>query len=282
MSSPPGPPIIQLAPKHKVGLRLRNPVMIAANCYGLGRAYRDLVDEEALGAIVVGPVTWRRRRGAQPPRALTTTGGVVVHTGLANPGLPRTLREYRRIWAGTPTAVILHLAATSTEEITAACESLNNIEEIAAVELGLADHVAPDEAAALVSTAGWSYGQGALLVRLPLHSAAWLAEAVVSAGADALTIGAPPRGSALSDQGRFVTGRIYGPLVLPLALRALRQVARVVDVPLVGCGGIYRSEDAQAFLAAGATAVQIGATIWRDPSTAARIARELSEPTPQA
>ena len=131
-----------------------------------------------------------------------------------------------------------------------------------------------------------------MIVRLPLMTAASLCEAAVDAGADALTIAAPPRGTALlSGAGepdsdapqpdgdkpgqRFITGRLYGRFVLPLALRALRHVAELVTVPLIGCGGIHEVEDGRAFLRAGATAIQIDGALWRDPACAARIARGL-------
>jgi dihydroorotate dehydrogenase (NAD+) catalytic subunit len=64
--------------------------------------------------------------------------------------------------------------------------------------------------------------------------------------------------------------------VLPLALRALRRVAELAPVPLVGCGGIYSVEDGLSFLRAGAVAVQVGSAVWHDPACLARIARGLS------
>lgn len=118
-------------------------------------------------------------------------------------------------------------------------------------------------------------------MRLPLAWADALCEGAVKAGADALTVAAPPRGTVWhAPGGRFVTGRLYGPFVLPQAARALRRVAELVPVPLIGCGGIHSVEDALAFLRAGAVAVQVSGALWRDPACLARIARRLS-PTPE-
>jgi dihydroorotate dehydrogenase (NAD+) catalytic subunit len=268
------PLAIELAPRHKTGLHLRTPVMVAAGCYGLGTEYRGVVEVESLGAVVVGPVTMRRRAGAAPPRAVPIPGGVLLHTGLANPGLPTVLRRYGRAWERSPAPVILHLAATSPGEVTAACLRASGVEMVAGVELGLHDGVEPGDAQALVAAAQSALRQP-LLVRLPLPNAARLAEVTVAAGADALTVGAPPRGTVFH-RDRFVTGRLYGPFVLPLALRALRQAAEAVDVSLVGCGGVGSVEDALAFLQAGASAVQVGAALWQDPSGAIRIATEVA------
>lgn len=267
-------PTIELGPDHKTGLQLASPVMTAAGCYGLGSEYQGLVDVRALGAVVVGPVTMHPRTGAPPPRAIPLRGGILLHTGLANPGLRKVLQRESRAWARSPVPVILHLAATTPGEVTVACRLLDDTGAIAALELGLSDTTEPGEAMALVRAAAAAYGRGPLLVRLPLDSARRLAAVAVEAGAHALTVAAPPRGTALH-AGRPVTGRLYGRFVHPLALRALRQMREEVRVPLIGCGGIYAPEDALAFLHAGALAVQLDGVIWQDPSSAARIAREV-------
>ena len=267
---------VDLAPSHKVGLTLANPVMPAAGCFGFGTGYARLVEVEALGALVVGPLTARPRRGAEPPRTLPIPGGVLLHTGLANPGLAAALRRYARAWARSPVPVVVHVAGVGPEEAASCCERLARLEAIAGVELGLPDTVTLDDAAAIIRAARAATGQP-LIVRLPLAQADALGEAAVAAGADALTVAAPPRGSVWhAPHGRFVSGRLYGPFVLPLALSALRHVAQRVSVPLIGCGGIHSARDAQAFLRAGATAIQVDSALWRDPACLARIARSLS------
>jgi len=281
-------PVVQLAPNHKVGLALRNPAMPAAGCFGLGTEYAHMVDVETLGAIVVGPVTAKPRRGANPPRTVPVPGGVLLHTGLANPGVATVVRRYARRWARSPVPVIVHVAGTSPDEAAACCQRLSGVEAVSGIELGLPDTASGsagstdvdllDDAVAVIQAARADTSQP-LIVQLPLDSAPALCEAAVEAGADALTVAAPPRGTAwYASAGRFVTGRLYGPFILPLALRVLRQVAELVRVPLVGCGGIHNVEDATAFLQAGATAVQVSGGLWHDPACLARIARSLPPP----
>jgi dihydroorotate dehydrogenase (NAD+) catalytic subunit len=277
--------LIELAPNHKTGLALANPVMPAAGCFGLATEYAELVEMEALGAVVVGPLTARPRQGAQPPRQLPIPGGILVHTGLANPGVATVVRRYARAWARSPVPVIVHVAGTSPDETDACCRRLSGVEAVAGVELGLPDTATPDEVAAIVRAARTAAVQP-LIVRLPLAlgiyavspaAARSLCELVVEAGADALTVAAPPRGSIWHEPGEgFVSGRLYGPLVLPLALHTLRRVAELVTVPLIGCGGVHSVGDALAFLRAGAVAVQVDAALWRDPACLARIAREMA------
>ena len=57
----------------------------------------------------------------------------------------------------------------------------------------------------------------------------------------------------------FGTGGLSGPAIKPLAVRMVYQVARALPgTPLVGIGGISELADVLEFLAAGATAVQVG------------------------
>jgi dihydroorotate dehydrogenase (NAD+) catalytic subunit len=275
---------IDLAPDHKAGLTLANPVMPAAGCFGFGTEYARLVDVEMLGAVVAGPITAAPRRGAAPPRTLPIPGGVLLHTGLANPGVAAAIRRYARAWARSPVPVIVHVAGTTPDEAASCCRRLSSVEAIAGIELGLPDTAGGsteladvlDDLTAIIRAARTTASQP-LIVQLPLSRADALCEAVVESGADALTVAAPPRGTAWhASSGHFVTGRLYGPFVLPLALRALRRVAEIVPVPLIGCGGIHSAEDGLAFLHAGAVAVQVGGALWRDPACLARIAGSLS------
>jgi dihydroorotate dehydrogenase (NAD+) catalytic subunit len=75
----------------------------------------------------------------------------------------------------------------------------------------------------------------------------------------------------------FGTGGLSGPAIKPLAVRMVYQVARALpSVPLMGIGGISDLSDVLEFLAAGATAVQIGTANFRDPSVSGRLVSELS------
>jgi dihydroorotate dehydrogenase (NAD+) catalytic subunit len=271
---------IDLAPDHKTGLTLPNPVMTAAGCFGLGSEYQDLVGCDALGAIVVGPVTARPRFGAAPPRAIPLTGGVLLDTGLANPGINATIQSYAHVWRRLSVPTIVHVAGTRPAEVESCCRQLAGIDNVHGIELGLPADVTGNEASDLVQSAARAAYQP-LLVQLPLSSGHVLCTEAVYAGAHALTVAAPPRGTAWDARGkRFITGRLYGPLVLSLALRALRRVAERVSVPVIGCGGVHSTEDARAFLNAGAVAIQIGDALWRDPACLARIAMNLASLDP--
>lgn len=116
-----------------------------------------------------------------------------------------------------------------------------------------------------------------MLVRLPMLDAYEIAEAVADAGADALIISAPPRGTARDPKtGKLVSGRVYSPIVKPMVLRVVGQLMRrLKDIPVIGAGGIHTLQDARDYLEAGATAVQVDSVAWIQPDMLEKIARDL-------
>lgn len=262
--------MIELAPNHKRGLVLRAPVMNAAGVLGFANEYRGWLDFSALGAFVTNPLTFRARTPAAPPNALIISAGVLIHTGLPNPGLRAALRRYRRDWWRLGVPVIVHLAATTREDVLRSRDALEREESVSGVELGLREDVAANEVEAFIRA---MRGGQPLLVRLPVARAAELAEAAARAGADCLVVGAPPRISVESD-GRTITGRVYGPAQFAAAIEAVRAVAALkLDVPLIGAGGVYSTANVSEMLDAGAVAVQVDAALWRDPDLISRVTR---------
>jgi dihydroorotate dehydrogenase (NAD+) catalytic subunit len=264
--------MIELAPRHKVGLPLPDPLMTAAGCFGYGPEYADWADISGLGAVVTNPVSLRPRRGAAQPRLVETPGGFILNTGGQNPGVRRVLQRYAAAWKRLGRPIVVHLAPDDPEALARTARALETAGAVAGLEVGLPEDTSPADAASLVTAARES--ELPLLARLPLARAADLAAVCVEAGADALVIGAPPLGSAGS--GQVVTGYLYGPAMHALAVHALLRVRPLVDVPLVGCGGIHSVEDARALLGAGAIAVQVDSAIFVDPSLLGRLAEALS------
>jgi dihydroorotate dehydrogenase subfamily 1 len=71
-------------------------------------------------------------------------------------------------------------------------------------------------------------------------------------------------------------GWISGPALKPLAVRCVRDVARAVDLPVIGVGGITRGTDVVEMMMAGAAAVGVcTAAILRGPSVFGKLAAEL-------
>jgi dihydroorotate dehydrogenase (NAD+) catalytic subunit len=267
--------MIELAPNHKIGLSLTNPVMIAAGCGGYGPAYRPLIDLSAFGALVTNPITLRPQHGIPQPRLVETTAGLVLNTGEQNPGVKKVIQLYAKIWRNLGIPVIAHLPAAEPDDLCRAAGALAGVEVIAAIELGLPDDAVPREVAAWLRAVREG-GALPVLVKLPLTAAVKLAAAAEDAQADALVVGSPPPGTALAANGQMVSGYLYGPAMHSLVLRQMQLVRAEVDLPIIACGGIHSPADAQAFLSAGSVAVQLDTLLWIEPQQAEAIARQLT------
>lgn len=270
-------------------LTLRNPVMVAAGCGGTGRELDSFGPLDALGAFVTRSITLNARAGAPAPRLAETPSGLVHATGLPNPGLEIFLATElpRLVQAGA--RVVVSVAGGSPGEYADLARRLARAPGVSAIEVNLS---APDAAAhglydvrepfhlsGVVAAVARELRQGiALLVKLrpDVLRVVESARTAVDAGAGAVVVGhAAP--AALPD-GR--PAGLSGPALRPLALRCVSELrAALPDVPVVAAGGIATAADARTFLDAGAAAVQVGTALLHDPTTAARIAAELSEET---
>ncbi len=245
----------------KSDLYFSHPLMNAAGMLGFAPDPRAPVAWEALGAFVTNPVSFAPRRPAAEPVMLSYPGGFLLHSGLPNPGFKAVLRKYSARWAEVHTPVIVHLMAAGPQASTWMVQSLEGSENVLAVELGF-----PPEAGAadVLATVKACQGELPLIITLEAPALLTIGSSLIRAGAAALSIAAP-RGTLTLDNGRLVTGRLYGPALLAQALHTVHEAARL-KLPIIGAGGVYTQENAQAILQAGALAVQVDAVLWRDRS----------------
>lgn len=264
------PILIELAPDWKRSFTLTNPLLFAAG---------GLTDAN-VGAIVTLPITLNPRAGRRSrdferdalPRVVEIPGGFLLRTGAANPGLPKVLHDYRRVWAQSAAPIVVAFAAPGARDWPAMAAQLDGVTGIGGIEL----HLNPTLAAAEAIRATRAATELPILAKLDLDNARDIAAECIAAGANALVIGRAPRGMTLVDR-RAGYGRLFGPAVRPLALRALAEIAALnLGAPLVACGGVHSADDVREFLAAGACAVEIDSALWVDPTMAARIVEELA------
>ena len=103
-----------------------------------------------------------------------------------------------------------------------------------------------------------------------------IARAVEAEGADAISMINTLLGMAIDTEKRrpilsTITGGLSGPAVKPVALRMVWQTAQVVNIPIIGMGGIATATDAIEFLLAGATAIEVGTYNFVDPTATIQI-----------
>ena len=103
-----------------------------------------------------------------------------------------------------------------------------------------------------------------------------------NAGADAVSLINTLMGMVIDIEKRkpvlsIATGGMSGPAVKPVAVRCVWQVAKAVNIPVVGLGGIMNAHDAIEFLLAGASAIEIGTANFVDPAITVKVANGISE-----
>jgi dihydroorotate dehydrogenase (NAD+) catalytic subunit len=247
----------------KLDLAFDPPWLNAAGSLGFAPDRHGPVELDRLGAFVTHPISLEKRTPAHGIRYLAFPGGFLLHTWYPNPGLRTAIRRYGDQWGRSPIPVIVHLLCQRVDELAQAVQRLEGVSGVTGIELGLPPEIDAGQAAALAQAA---MGELSVIVRLPLERAVELGREITKYNANSDNLAAfslgPPRGILPTPEGSLARGRLYGPAVFPLALAAIKALSPL-EVPVIGAGGVYRMEQAEAMQRAGAVAVQLDAVLWR-------------------
>ncbi|EWC91517.1 dihydroorotate dehydrogenase [Porphyromonas catoniae] len=269
------------------GLTIKNPVMTASGTFGYGTEYTDFIDLDRLGGIVVKGTTLHHREGNPYPRMAETPSGMLNAVGLQNKGVDYFIEHIYPTISNYDTAVIVNVSGSQIEDYITTAELLNALPHIPAIELniscpnvkegGMAFGVTCAGASSVVRAVRAVYDK-TLIVKLSpnVTDITEIARAVEAEGADAISMINTLLGMAIDAEKRrpvlsTITGGLSGPAVKPVALRMVWQTARVVNVPIIGMGGIATATDAIEFLLAGATAIEVGTYNFVDPTATIQI-----------
>ena len=269
------------------GIQFQNPVLTASGTFGYGMEYTDFIDLNLLGGIVVKGLSIKPSHGNSPPRMVETASGMLNAIGLQNIGVEVFINEKLPLLKKFNANIIVNFFGDTQDEYVLAAERLNDVTEIAALEMNIS---CPN-----VEKGGMTFGtdpkiteelvrkvrkvtSSPLIVKLSpnVTDIVVMAKAAVNGGADALSIINTLLGMAIDIKTRCpmlanVTGGLSGPAIKPVALRMVWQVAKAVDIPIIGIGGIMNAQDALEFIIAGASAVQVGTANFIDPSISVKI-----------
>ena len=141
----------------------RSSVLNAAGTLGFAPPRRGSLSS-ALGAFVTNPISLGPRTPAQLPRLVEYPGGVLLHTGLPNPGLRQVLRQFAGQWARATLPIIVHLIAETPENVSRMVRQLEEVEGVAGIELGMPPDADPVQVTELTQA---GMGELPLIVRLP-------------------------------------------------------------------------------------------------------------------
>lgn len=269
------------------GLMIKNPVMTASGTFGYGTEYTDFIDLARLGGIVVKGTTLHHREGNPYPRMAETPSGMLNAVGLQNKGVDYFIEHIYPTISNYDTAVIVNVSGSQIEDYITTAERLNALPHIPAIELniscpnvkegGMAFGVTCAGASSVVRAVRAVYDK-TLIVKLSpnVTDITEIARAVEAEGADAISMINTLLGMAIDAEKRrpvlsTITGGLSGPAVKPVALRMVWQTAQVVNVPIIGMGGIATATDAIEFLLAGATAIEVGTYNFVDPTATIQV-----------
>jgi dihydroorotate dehydrogenase (NAD+) catalytic subunit len=278
---------IQLGP-----LALKNPILTASGTFGYGLEFSDVVDLASIGGLCTKGLSLEPHAGNPPPRICETPAGMLNAIGLQNVGVDAFVSEKLPRLRAIGATTIANVWGDTEEDYVAVVGALEGAEGIAAIELniscpnvekgGMLFGNSPSATASLVSLVRKATARP-LIVKLSPNAPDLVesAKAAAQAGADILSLVNTFVGMAIDPQTArpriwYGTGGLSGPAIKPLAVRMVFDVARALpQMPLMGIGGISDLEDVLEFLAAGASAVQIGTANFKEPGVSQRLVGEL-------
>ena len=247
------------------GFILKNPIMTASGTYGYADEYDEFIDVSNLGAIVTKAISLEPREGNKHNRITETKAGMINSIGLENVGIEAFLRDKLPVLKNKNINFIMNIAGTTIEEYVKLAEICGQ-NSIKAVELNVS---CPNVKAGclefgteekslyeLVSSVRKVY-QGFLIVKLTpnVTSIEKLGITAEKAGANAVSAINTLKG--MSVKINCIKGKIYKEIVQggysgigikPVAISAVNRLSKVINIPIIGIGGIETLDDVLEFL----------------------------------
>ena len=259
----------------------KNPVTVASGTFGSGEEFSEYVDLNRLGAVTtkgVANVPWS---GNPTPRVAEVYGGMMNAIGLQNPGIDLFCKRDIPFLKQYDTKIIVNVCGHAPEEYLAVVERLAD-EPIDMMEINIS---CPNVNAGFLAFGQDAHhveeltGQIKKIAKQPVimkltpnvTDITEIAKAAEAGGADAVSLINTLTGMKIDiNRKTFAlankTGGVSGPIVKPIAVRMVYQVAQAVNIPIIGMGGISCAEDAIEFILAGASAVSVGTANFHNPA----------------
>jgi dihydroorotate dehydrogenase (NAD+) catalytic subunit len=261
------------------GLKLRNPVMPASGTFAEG--LDQALDFTRLGAFVTKTITRELRAGNPLPRVVERPGSLINAIGIPSKGVPHFIEETLPFYRRYDTPLVVSISAPTADGFAGLAAELS-LPGVAAIEANIScPNIEEDGKAFAMRPESTAHVTEQLrrATSLPL----WVkltpntgdmpevARAAEAAGADAVVVANTILSMAI-DLKTFkpclgnIMGGLSGPAIKPIVLRQVFQCAKVIRIPIIGCGGIATPDDAAEYMLAGASAVQVGTATFIQPT----------------
>ncbi|MDT8381938.1 MAG: hypothetical protein RQ728_06740 [Brevefilum sp.] len=245
-------------PIHKRDLFFSKPFVNSPGTLGFAPDPHKMPVIANLGAFITHPISRKPRQPASNRACIPFPGGFLLHTGLPNPGITRTISRYKCAWAGAALPIIVHLLVEDPGSLAEMIRKLEGLENVMAVELGLPPNCDPDALRSLMDAA---IGELPIIPCVSPDQIPVLRETLLALNPTAVHL-VEPRGVLPDEAGNLITGRLCGPGIFPTMLHASRELLDV-SFPLIVNGGMNSKLQADTFLNAGVTALGLGSVLWQ-------------------
>ena len=276
------------------GIEMDNPIIPASGTFGYGYEFAELYDINCLGSFSFKGTTKDPRFGNPTPRIAECPAGMINAVGLQNPGVEKVIsEELPRLAKCFHKPVMANVSGFAVEDYAYTCERLDKEPQVGWLEVnvscpnvhggGMSFGTQP-EAAAEVTRAVKAVTNKPVIIKLSpnVTDIVSIAKACEDAGADGISLINTLLGMRINLRSRKpvianTMGGFSGPAIFPVAVRMVYQVAKAVNIPVVGMGGVSSAEDVIEMMLAGATAVEVGAANLVNPYICRDIVRDLPE-----
>ncbi len=274
------------------GIELDNPVIPASGTFGFGYQFVKFYDINCLGTFSFKGTTKEARYGNPLPRIAECEAGMLNSVGLQNPGVDEVIsKEIPRMQKCFKKPVMSNVSGFSIDEYVYVCEKLDTVDAIGWHEVNIScpnvhgggmSFGTDPKMAAEVTKAVKAVTKKPIIMKLSPNAPdiVAVAKACEEAGADGISLINTILGMRINLRNKKpilanTMGGFSGPAIFPIALRMVYQVAKAVNIPVIGMGGVSKADDVIEMMMAGATAVQVGAANVVDPLACKKIIDDL-------
>lgn len=255
------------------GMPLRNPLLLASGFLGISQEVFNRLYNDGLGAVVSKSISVSPLEGYKGPTVVYLgEKGYLNAVGLANPGSDVFAQEIMN----NQIPLVVSIVGSSQSDFQKLINKFDKL-NILAYEVNLScPHVEkmgmevgddPDLVTKIIKTIKTRTKKPVIIkVGIGKSDVLKLATIIQESGADAITAINTIRAMAINvETGMPIlsnkVGGLSGIPLKPIGVRCVYEIFKKVNIPVIGCGGIFTWEDAIEYILAGATAIELGSVI---------------------